>query len=112
MQFLKTIFWVVIAVLLVVFSISNWTSIDITLWNGVVLVTKLPVAIFVAFLIGLLPYFLLHRATRWTLQRKLNQVERQLAETRALFGPKPVETPAPGAIPPSAAPIAVPPGVS
>lgn len=112
MQFLKTIFWVVIAVLLVVFSLSNWTNVDITIWSGVILATKLPVAIFVAFLVGLVPYFLLHRATRWTLQRKLTQVERQLAETRALLDPQPAERPAPGAIPPSAAPIAVPPGVS
>jgi putative membrane protein len=112
MQFLKTIFWVVIAVILVVFSISNWTSITITLWSGLLLQTYLPVVIFAAFLLGLVPYFLLHRATRWTLQRKLTQVERQLAETRALLDPQPTERPAPGAIPPSAAPIAVPPGVS
>ncbi len=112
MQFLKTIFWVVIAVILVVFSISNWTSITITLWSGLLLQTYLPVVIFAAFLLGLVPYFLLHRATRWTLQRKLTQVERQLAETRALLDPQPAERPAPGAIPPSAAPIAVPPGVS
>lgn len=112
MQFLRTIFWVVIAVLLVVFSISNWTGITINLWSGLVLQTFLPVAIFVAFLLGLVPYFLLHRATKWSLQRKLTQVERQLSEARALLDPKPVETPPPGAIPPSAAPIAVPPGVS
>lgn len=112
MQFLKTIFWVVIAVILVVFALSNWTAVNITVWNGVSLETKLPVAIFVAFLLGLVPYFLLHRATRWTLQRKLTQLERQLAETRALLDPKPLEAPSPGAIPPSAAPIAVPPGVS
>jgi uncharacterized integral membrane protein len=112
MQFLKTIFWVIIAVILVVFSISNWTSITITLWSGLLLQTYLPVAIFVAFLFGFFPYFLLHRATRWTLHRKLTQVERQLAETRALLDPKPVDAPPPGAIPPSAAPIAVPPGVS
>ncbi len=111
MQFLRTIFWVVIAVLLVVFSISNWTDVDINLWSGLVLATKLPVAIFVAFLLGLVPYFLLHRATKWSLQRKLMQVERQLGEMRSMIDPKPVETPAPGAIPPSAAPIAVPPGV-
>lgn len=112
MQFLRTIFWVVIAVLLVVFSINNWTSITINLWSGLLLQTYLPVAIFVAFLLGLVPYFLLHRATKWSLQRKLMQVERQLGEMRALMDPKPTEAPAPGTIPPSAAPIAVPPGVS
>jgi uncharacterized integral membrane protein len=112
MQFLKTIFWVVIAVVLAAFSISNWTSITITLWSGLLLQTYLPVAILAAFFLGFLPYFLLHRATRWSLHRKLTQVERQLAETRAMLDSTPVETPTPGAIPPSAAPIAVPPGVS
>lgn len=112
MQFLRTIFWIVIAVILVVFSISNWTPVDINIWSDFVLATKLPVAIFVAFLLGLVPYFLLHRATKWSLQRRLAQLERQLAETRALLDPQPAETVVAGAIPPSAAPIAVPPGVS
>lgn len=112
MQFLRTIFWVVIAVLLVVFSISNWTSISITLWSNIVLQTFLPVVIFAAFLLGLVPYFLLHRATKWSLQRRVTQLERQLSEARAILDPKPTESHAAGTIPPSAAPIAVPPGVS
>jgi uncharacterized integral membrane protein len=112
MQFLKTLFWVVIAVILVVFSISNWTSVTLTLWSGLELTTYLPIPIFAAFLLGLAPYFILHRATKWSLQRKLTQSERQLAETRALMNPSPAEPMQSGTIPPSAAPIAVPPGVS
>ncbi|MFM5913189.1 hypothetical protein D5I55_17165 [Chakrabartia godavariana] len=112
MQFLRTIFWVVIAVILVVFATSNWTSISIILWSDLVLQTYLPVVMFGAFLLGLVPYFLLHRATRWSLQRRVSQLERQLSEARAILDPKPAEAPAPGTIPPSAAPIAVPPGVS
>jgi hypothetical protein len=38
-------------------------------------------------------------------------MERQLAETRALMAPSSTEKKENGAIPPSAAPIAVPPGV-
>lgn len=112
MQFLRTIFWVVIAVLLAVFSFSNWTPVTITLWSGLLLETFLPLPIFAAFLLGLVPYFILHRTTRWALQRKLNQAERQLAETRALMSPSVTEPEPTGTIPPSAAPIAVPPGVS
>ena len=112
MQFLKTIFWVVVAVLLVVFSISNWTAISISLWSNIVLETFLPVVIFAAFLLGLVPYFLLHRATKWSLQRRVTQLERQLGEARALLHPKPLDPAPSGTIPPSAAPIAVPPGVS
>lgn len=111
MQFLRTIFWVVMAVLLAVFSVSNWTPVAILLWGGIAVDTYLPLPIFAAFLLGLVPYFILHRATRWSLQRKLNQAERQLAETRALLSPAGSEEASPQAIPPTAAPIAVPPGV-
>ena len=111
MQFLKTIFWVALAVLLAVFTVSNWTPITITLWSGLILETFLPIPVFLAMLLGFLPYFILHRATRWSLQRRLSQMERQLAETRAVMAPSPTENKETGAIPPSAAPIAVPPGV-
>jgi uncharacterized integral membrane protein len=111
MQFLKTIFWVATAVLLAVFTVSNWTPITITLWSGLVLETYLPIPIFAALILGLLPYFILHRATRWSMQRRISQMERQLAETRALLSPADTENQEKGTIPPSAAPIAVPPGV-
>ncbi len=111
MQFLKTSFWVALAVLLAVFTVSNWTPITITLWSGLILETFLPIPVFLAMLLGFLPYFILHRATRWSLQRRLTQMERQLAETRALMAPSSTEKKENGAIPPSAAPIAVPPGV-
>lgn len=111
MQFLKTIIWVATAVLLAVFTVSNWTPITVTLWSGWVLETFLPIPIFAALVLGFAPYFVLHRATRWSLQRRLHQLERQLAETRALMSPVEPENQQAGVIPPSAAPIAVPPGV-
>lgn len=111
MQFLKTLFWVIVAVLLAAFAVGNWTPVTIQLWSGLVLETFLPLPIFAAFLLGSLPPYILHRATRWALQRRVNQAERRLAETQALLDPKESEPVASGAIPPSAAPIAVPPGV-
>lgn len=111
MQFLRTLFWVVIAVLLAVFAVGNWTPVTIILWSGMVLETYLPVPIAAAFMLGAVPSYVLHRATRWTLQRRLAHAERRLAETRAMMEPPSPEPANAGAIPPSAAPIAVPPGV-
>jgi lipopolysaccharide assembly protein A len=109
MQFLKTIFWVAVAVAGAIFGYNNWTDAHIALWGGMVWDTKLPVPLLIAFLIGLLPAFLLHRATRWSLTRKLNTAERALADNMPLTPPPAVPTA--GVIPPGAAPIAVPPGV-
>ncbi len=105
MQFLKTLFWVVLAVILVVFANNNWTPVTLNLWNDVVLETHLPVLVIGAFFAGLVPYFILHRTTKWSLNRKLTAAERNLAEVRGYSAST-------NALPPSAAPIAVPPGVS
>jgi lipopolysaccharide assembly protein A len=109
MQFLRTVFWVAIAVILVLFSAVNWTPVTINLWGGMQLDTQLPVLIILAFLAGLLPTLLLHRATRWTLKRKIGTMERALADTKAAVPPPPAPS---EPLPPVAAPIAVPPGVS
>ncbi len=71
MQFLKTLFWVILAVVLVLFAHANWNMVTITLWGGLQADVKLPVLVVGAFLIGFLPTFLLYRARLWSLQRRL-----------------------------------------
>lgn len=93
MQFLRTLFWVVIAVVAVIFAFNNWTQVTVSLWGGLRVDAKLPILLLVAFLIGLLPLFVVHRATRWTLKRRLDNAERSLAELRGL--PTPVSATAP-----------------
>ncbi len=110
MQFLKTILWVVLAVVAVIFSFNNWNPVTVNLWNGLQLDTQLPILMVGSFFLGLIPYFILHRATRWSLGRKLTAAERSLAEYRGTLVQQAPS--ASGNIPPSAAPIAVPPGVS
>jgi len=110
MQFLKTLFWVLIAVAAMLFAFNNWTDTEIALWNNMVWATKLPVPLFFAFLLGLVPTLLLHRTTRWSLKRKISTMERALSEVGSPAAPGPKSSA--GAIPPSAAPIAVPPGVA
>ncbi len=111
MQFLRTVFWVVLAVVGVIFATANWTPVHVYLWSGLVLDTQLPVLMLLTFLLGLVPMLIIHRATRWNLRRRLDNANRALTE--ALPAPAP---PAPFAphdmAPPGASPIAPPPGVA
>src|SRR3546814_16451788 len=45
MQFLRTAFWVALAIIVVVFSVNNWTPVTVNLWDGLRMDTKLPVLI-------------------------------------------------------------------
>ena len=58
MQFLKTVFWVLIAVLVVLFAVRNWTPVTLNLWTDIQAETKLPMLVFVGFVIGWLPTWL------------------------------------------------------
>ena len=84
MQFLKTLFWVMLAIIAVVFAMNNWQPVTVMLWGGLRLEAKLPVLVFGAFLLGFLPTFAWHRAARWRLKRRLDSQERALADIRGL----------------------------
>ncbi|WCT72026.1 LapA family protein [Sphingomonas naphthae] len=71
MNFLKTLFWIAITVIAVVFATNNWRPVSINLWAGQVADANLPVALFIAFLIGFLPTWAWHRAKLWHLRRQL-----------------------------------------
>jgi fructose-specific phosphotransferase system IIC component len=95
----------VLAVLGVLFAFANWTPITVYIWSGILIDTHLPVLLAAVFLLGLVPPLILHRATRWSLRRKLEAAQRQSAPQAD--PPLRIET-----IPPAAAPIAPPPGVA
>jgi putative membrane protein len=113
MQFLKTLFWMVVAVVLAAFTYRNWQGVPINLWGGLQAEVKMPVIVFGAFLLGFLPGFALYRTTRWRLRRRLESAERTLAEYRPVEtvvtdgGPFPLEplTAAPIPAPASAPPL-------
>lgn len=105
MQFLRTAFWVAVTIVIVVFAVNNWTPVTVNLWDGLRMDTKLPVLVIGAFLLGLVPLWLFHRAMCWRWRRRLDTVERALTNGAG----SPSATPQP--ILPSAAPTAVPPGV-
>ncbi|MBN8829664.1 MAG: LapA family protein [Sphingomonadales bacterium] len=100
MQFLRTAFWVVLVIIIMMFSFANWNPVTINLWGGLQLETKLPILVIVAFLAGSLPFWALHKATRWSLKRRLENAERALAAVTptAYAEPRPTSpTPVPGA---------------
>jgi uncharacterized integral membrane protein len=88
MQFLKTLFWVALAVILVLFATRNWNPVTLNLWGGLQADVKLPVLVFAAFLLGFLPMLVLHRAKLWSLKRRLEPHERH----NAIVPPQPAAT--------------------
>ena len=72
MQFLKTLFWVVLAVVMVLFARDNWHVVPVNLWAGLVADVKLPILVLVAYLIGLVPTLIVYRARIWSLKRRLD----------------------------------------
>lgn len=91
MAIIRTIIWVALTTILVIFSMANWNPITVSIWPGQVLDTKLPLVILVAFLIGSIPMWIALRASRWSLKRRLDSSERQLADLRAMAN-RPAET--------------------
>ena len=75
MRFLKTLIWVTIIVGLIVFATNNWAPVSISLWGGLRLDTKLPALVLVAFLIGFLPLYLVHRTQIWRMKRRILTLE-------------------------------------
>ena len=71
MQFLKTLFWVILAIVLVLFAKANWTQVTLNLWGGLQMDVKLPVLVLLAFAIGFLPTFFILRGRIWSLKRRL-----------------------------------------
>src|SRR5687768_18175581 len=98
MQFLKTLFWVVLAVAVVLFAKANWYAVGIKLWGGLVADIKLPILLFAFFLIGFVPTFLVHRARIWGLKRRLEPLERNSGPVAA---PPPPASAAPASDPES-----------
>ena len=71
MNFLRTLFWVVLAVSLAIFATRNWSNVTLNLWGNIQAEIKLPFLLLVTFLIGFLPTYLYLRGKMWGLRRKL-----------------------------------------
>jgi lipopolysaccharide assembly protein A len=85
MQAIRTFLWVFFAIVIAIFSMENWTRINVSLWPfPYYLDTSLPVLVIAAFFAGSLPLWLLYRATKWRLERKVETAERTIADLRGV----------------------------
>jgi uncharacterized integral membrane protein len=90
MQFLKTLFWIALTVVLVLFAKGNWQTVTLKLWGGLEADVKLPVLVLAAFLLGFLPTLILYRARLWSLRRRVEPVERAAVVPPPVPGSAPV----------------------
>jgi uncharacterized integral membrane protein len=90
MQFLKTLFWIALTVVLVLFAKANWNAVTLKLWGGLEADVKLPVLVLAAFLLGFVPTLIIYRARLWSLTRRLEPSQRQVSVAPAAPAPVPV----------------------
>lgn len=71
MQFLRTLFWVILSVFLAIIARNNWVDVTVNLWGSLQADVKLPLLVAIAAFAGFLPTFLWLRARLWSLHRRL-----------------------------------------
>ncbi|MCY7338786.1 MAG: hypothetical protein LH465_02345 [Sphingomonas bacterium] len=76
MQFLKTLFWMVLAVSLAIFATRNWRDVTIDLWGPLAADIKLPLLMALMVVLGWLPTWLILRGRLWQAKRKLQLLDR------------------------------------
>jgi uncharacterized membrane protein YciS (DUF1049 family) len=95
MQFLKTLFWVLIAVIAVLFGSRNWADVTLNLWGDIQADIKIPLLVLIVFLIGFIPTWLIMRARVWGLKRRIEALDRTRAQ--AAVPPADTDEPVPAA---------------
>ena len=70
MQFLKTLLWVLAAVLVAIVAGNNWRDVTVDLWGNLEADIKLPVLLLAMFLLGFLPTWLVMRGKIWRWNRR------------------------------------------
>ena len=79
MQFLKTLFWVLLAVFIALFASRNWFDVTLNLWGDLQADIKVPLLLAILFLLGFLPTFLVYRAKLWAIRRRIEANDAQPA---------------------------------
>lgn len=82
MQFLKTLFWVLVAVLLAVFAFYNQRMVTVDVWRGLQYSIFLPLLVIIPLIVGVLLVWIPHRAAKWSWKRKLDAADRKLVTER------------------------------
>jgi putative membrane protein len=90
MQFLRTLFWVMIAAFVAIIASENWRDVTLDLWGNLQADVKIPVLLLLVFLLGFLPTWLVMRGRIWRLKRRL-----MLEDQATLVPPAPAAPVAP-----------------
>ncbi len=78
MAVIRTIAWIALVCGLLIFSFYNWRPVEVTIWENLVLETKVPVLMVLAFLIGFVPLMAYHLSVVWALKRRVRNLENSL----------------------------------
>ena len=93
MQFLKTVFWVLLAVVVALFASRNWFDVTVSLWGNIQADIKLPILLLIVFLVGFAPTWSLMRTRLWSQRRRMEAMERN--RVASLPSNAPAEEPEP-----------------
>jgi uncharacterized integral membrane protein len=93
MQFLKTLFWVLLAVFIALFASRNWFDVTLNLWGDLQADIKVPLLLGLMVLLGFLPTFLVYRARLWSLRRRIVASETPPAAAIAPAAREPEDVP-------------------
>ncbi len=91
MQFLKTLLWVLVAVLVAIVASNNWHDVTIDLWSNLQADIKLPVLLAAVFIAGFLPTWLVMRGRLWQAKRKLLLLEQPATPVEPVPAPLPAD---------------------
>ena len=89
MHFLKTLFWMVLAVSVAIFATRNWRDVSVDLWGPLQADIKLPILMGLMLLLGWLPTWLIMRGKLWRLRRRV--VQEDLVKPVPAAPPPPAE---------------------
>lgn len=78
MQVIRTIAWILLVCGIMLFSFYNWRPVEITIWENLVLETKVPVVLVLAFLGGFVPLLAYHLSVSWEMKRRIRNLENSL----------------------------------
>jgi len=85
MRFLRLLFWLLVALLALMFLGRNWSDVTIDLWGNLQADIKLPILLLIAFLVGLLPTAIGWRI-RWWRHKRVQALARPAPPPAPPFG--------------------------
>ncbi len=94
MKVLRTIIWVLAAVGFLIFAVYNWQPVELTLWQNLVIETKVPVLTLLASAIGFVPLWAYHLSVKWGLNRRVRALENSVRNSALARQPEQSAQPA------------------